>query len=233
MEKRPSSLTIAACIGCFVLGLIAWRMIATEEPEDVAETTEEATESPRQRASTTRDQGARAVQPEGQARRPPLEKGSRRLADRESWNELAKAIETARSSRSEKAPAGEGATPDAPASTAAAAEDEPPRGVLSKEYIQEAVQETVPLIRECYDMALERNSKLSGRLVATFTIAAEEEVGGIVERAGIEADDGLKDEGLLECIHETVYTIEFPPPEKGGVVEVNYPFVFNNAPLTE
>lgn len=164
-----------------------------------------------------------AAEDEPPAQREPRRSGSKRLQSAEARRRLVQAIEHARERRVERERREE---QERAASGGGVAPETPPRGRLSREYIQDAVRDTVPLIRECYEMALEENETLNGQLRARFTIAGEEDVGGYVESAEVEADDELANEDFLECVRETVMSIEFEPPEGGGVVEVTYPFNF-------
>lgn len=114
----------------------------------------------------------------------------------------------------------------------------PTSGALRREYIQDAIREVSPLIAECYELALEEAPELSGRLVVDFTIGGEPDVGGIVEEADVQEQSELHHPLLDECIRETIYSVEFPPPEAGGQVHVTYPFRFareeaEDAPPTE
>lgn len=100
---------------------------------------------------------------------------------------------------------------------------------LDREYIRGAFKEIVPLIRECYELALEEHDSLDGTLRVHLTIAAEPEVGGIVEDTDVEGDEEVESSDTLrECLVETVKTLEFPPPEEGGTVEVTYPLKFSS-----
>lgn len=99
-------------------------------------------------------------------------------------------------------------------------------GKFDKDYIRKRLVEIVPLVKECYDLALVSDPHLSGTLNLDFVIDAEEDVGGYVREAVIADDSPLQDAALSECVTETVLSIEFPAPEGGGVVRVVFPFVF-------
>src|SRR5690606_12947149 len=83
---------------------------------------------------------------------------------------------------------------------------EPPAGTLDKHYIKSRIGEIVPLLAECYQLALARDRVLAGTLVVDFIIDAEEEVGGYVREAIIVPDEStLVDPELHECVVETIY----------------------------
>jgi hypothetical protein len=101
-------------------------------------------------------------------------------------------------------------------------------GRLDRVYIQKRIQEDfVPLAKECYEAALERDAKLAGKLVFSFVIAGDEDVGGIVESAEIDPSSTLVEKELVYCLRESLLSLSFEPPKQGGVVTVTYPFVFS------
>jgi hypothetical protein len=101
---------------------------------------------------------------------------------------------------------------------------------LDREYIQRRVKDDlVPLAVECYDSTLESDSELEGRLVMSFSIVGDEDVGGVVDEVVLAEESDLKHEGLTECMRESMYSMTFEPPEGYGSVRVTYPFVFERA----
>lgn len=147
-----------------------------------------------------------------------------RFASRQARRKLLQLVRAARARRT-----GIG-QPGAAASTGPAAGQptggaEAPSGSLPKEYIQATIKEALPLVKECYELALHEDPNLQGKLIAKFTIAGEEEAGGLVELVDIEGQDPVaRHPTLAECIRETIYSLEFPRPEGGGRVKVSYPF---------
>ena len=127
------------------------------------------------------------------------------------------------------------------ASTPPTASSPPSRGGLSgdtllgdadadKEVIRANVRELIPLVSECYEQALERRPTLAGTLVVKFTIEGEPDVGGIIGSSEIDKDESsLDDAEVHECVRETMFALELPPPTGGGVVNVTYPFEFRTA----
>ena len=103
-------------------------------------------------------------------------------------------------------------------------------GTLKKEYIQQAIDELKPMFKECYELSLSEDERTGGKLTVTFSIAGDSE-GGIVESAEI-ADGATADNDVLrECMRETIYLLELPAPEGGGVVSVPLPFYVHVAAL--
>ena len=100
-------------------------------------------------------------------------------------------------------------------------------GTLDKEYIQDRVREVVPLVKECYDLALHNNPQSGGKLVVRFVMGGEPEIGGVVEESEVVEMEGFApDSRIRECVRETMYALDFDPPSDGGRVTVTYPFTF-------
>jgi hypothetical protein len=115
----------------------------------------------------------------------------------------------------EKAPKGQ--SPHAPLGRDA--------GTISPEYIRDRVREDFfPLARECYEAALEREPELAGKLVLSFVIVGDDEVGGVVDSAELAEGSTLKDEELVTCMLESMLSVSFVAPSAGGSVSVTYPF---------
>ncbi|MCB9590656.1 MAG: AgmX/PglI C-terminal domain-containing protein [Polyangiaceae bacterium] len=111
----------------------------------------------------------------------------------------------------------------------AAPQSAKPRGTLPKGYIQKRIREDfIPLAKECYEAALERDPDLGGKLTVNFEIVGDESVGGIVESAELAEDSEIQDEEFMYCMRESMLSMTFEPPKGGGSVGVTYPFLFSN-----
>lgn len=98
-------------------------------------------------------------------------------------------------------------------------------GRLEPEYIQDRIREDfVPLAKQCYEAALEREPGIAGRLVLSFVIVGDEDVGGIVESAELDPASTITEKELVECMRESMLSLSFVAPEGGGSVTVTYPF---------
>lgn len=130
-------------------------------------------------------------------------------------------IEEARAKRAASAGGGGGATP--PPALPAVPE-------LSKDYVRTQIKAIVPLMIECYETALADDPKLGGKLVMKFSIGGEPDVGGLVETSEVDAEAStIKHPGMIECMRETMYALEFVAPAEGGRVDITYPFEFSAA----
>jgi hypothetical protein len=88
-------------------------------------------------------------------------------------------------------------------------------GVVSRE-----VRARMSAIKGCYERALKRNPKLSGKITVRWTIT----LAGTVQGVDIDQDT-MGDSEVANCIKVLVARWRFPSP-KGGAVEVQYPFLF-------
>lgn len=96
---------------------------------------------------------------------------------------------------------------------------------LDPQYIRSVIREDfAPMAKQCYESALADNPKLAGKLVVFFTIVGDEKVGGVVESAEISDGTTIEDPKLQQCFTESMMTLAFKPPAKGGKVTVKYPF---------
>ena len=94
------------------------------------------------------------------------------------------------------------------------------KGSLDKELIRGTIRQHIAEVKHCYEMALLKNALLEGRVMVEFTIGLE----GKVTAAAVSAST-LNHPGPEICIRDAVASWTFPKPQ-GGVVVVNYPFVF-------
>lgn len=105
----------------------------------------------------------------------------------------------------------------------AAGEDEvAPAGQMvdrsgNREYLVKVMnEELIPLADECYAMAREKNPELAGMMAVDVDLVGDEDVGGVVEEVKTSASNEIKDEGLLECVRESLMAVTLPPPTEGG-----------------
>jgi hypothetical protein len=142
-------------------------------------------------------------------------------------NEILAALRR-RSEASRPAPAAQTAPVRPAASATPAGEDDAPPGHYEPSYIQQHFRaEMFPLLKQCYESALKRQPALGGKLVLSFAIVGDPQVGGIVEDADFAEESDLKDAEMETCVRESLMTLTFDkPPEGGGKVTVKYPILF-------
>jgi hypothetical protein len=109
--------------------------------------------------------------------------------------------------------------------------DAPPladAGAIDRAYVQSRIREDfMPMAAKCYVAALVKQPRLAGRLSVKFVIVGDESTGGIVDSAELDEASTLTDPKLVECMLETMKSMTFKPPQKGGWVSVTYPFLLS------
>jgi pSer/pThr/pTyr-binding forkhead associated (FHA) protein/uncharacterized membrane protein YgcG len=98
------------------------------------------------------------------------------------------------------------------------------KGSLSKEQIARVVRQNWYQIRYCYESQLRKNPKLAGKIIIRWIISGS----GNVQTANT-ASTSMNNERVENCIVRRVLRWKFPQPQGGGIVVVNYPFIFRVA----
>ena len=93
-------------------------------------------------------------------------------------------------------------------------------GTLNRDAISKTVAQGEGALRFCYEEALIRKSKISGRIVLVLNISPL----GELETVEVESSS-VDDKSLENCVIKKVKRWHFPKPE-GGRAKIKYPFVF-------
>ncbi|MCC7069805.1 MAG: AgmX/PglI C-terminal domain-containing protein [Deltaproteobacteria bacterium] len=94
-------------------------------------------------------------------------------------------------------------------------------GSLDKELIRRVVRRHLSQLRYCYEKELTRTPGIKGKVVMKWVINGE----GKVTQAQT-ADTTMRNPNVEGCIATKIKTWTFPRPGGGGIVIINYPFVF-------
>ncbi|HZJ55473.1 MAG TPA: adventurous gliding motility protein GltG [Myxococcaceae bacterium] len=97
-------------------------------------------------------------------------------------------------------------------------------GSMDPELIRRVVRSHHDQLKYCYDNALTKNPKLTGKVSVRWIITE----GGTVASSNVVSSTTNTRE-LDQCIAGRVLTWIFPKPKGGGVAVVTYPFVFKQA----
>ncbi len=97
-------------------------------------------------------------------------------------------------------------------------------GSIDKELIRRVIHQHRSQIRFCYESELVRHPGMNGKVTVRFIIGAT----GAIRRANVETST-LGNATVENCIVSRVYQWQFPRPKGGGIVVVNYPFLFKEA----
>jgi TonB family protein len=95
---------------------------------------------------------------------------------------------------------------------------------MDPELILRVVRSHHDQLKYCYDNALTRNPKLTGKVSVRWIIRED---GTVASSNVTNTTTGTPD--LDRCIAGRVLTWIFPKPKGGGVAVVTYPFVFKQA----
>jgi hypothetical protein len=91
---------------------------------------------------------------------------------------------------------------------------------LTAEEINRVVKARAGVFRACYQKELNRSPGLGGKVVMHFVIGGD----GTVKSAKTAGGTTMHNEAVEECINRQIMGLHFPA--KGGISNVNYPFVF-------
>lgn len=104
----------------------------------------------------------------------------------------------------------------------------PTAAPLSPAYIQQRIREDFkPMAVKCYEDLLAKRPDAGGLAKMEFTIVADEKLGGMVEETKLGEGSTLVDPAFSTCLLESLSTVSFAPPEKGGKTTVHYPITFS------
>lgn len=98
-------------------------------------------------------------------------------------------------------------------------------GSIDKSYISEAIGRQYNSLRYCYQKELQKEPTLAGKVVVAFTIASDGSVSASAVR-----ESTLNNAAVERCVEGRILRMQFSPTPGGGIVRVNYPFLFNPTP---
>jgi len=96
------------------------------------------------------------------------------------------------------------------------------KGQLSKELIDREVRRHRAQIRFCYEKQLQRFPKLAGKVTLSWVISMD----GSVVKPRVKSSS-LNNSDAESCMIRSLSGWQFPKPQ-GGVVAVDYPFMFGS-----
>ncbi|MBI5517301.1 MAG: TonB family protein [Deltaproteobacteria bacterium] len=92
-------------------------------------------------------------------------------------------------------------------------------GLLSPDAIRRVVLRNLGQVNHCYEQGLATNPNIAGRVAVRFVIGGT----GTVMAANV-SDSSIPVPSVGQCVANAVRRWQFPAPEGGGIVTVNYPF---------
>ena len=97
-------------------------------------------------------------------------------------------------------------------------------GGLAREVIARVIQEHQSEIKYCYEVQLNRNPSLAGKVTVLFTIDG---TGAVVDAQT--AETTLNNADTEKCMLAKIRRWKFPEPAGNGIVKVNFPWIFKPA----
>lgn len=97
-------------------------------------------------------------------------------------------------------------------------------GGLAREVIARIIQEHQSEIKYCYEVQLNRNPSLTGKVTVLFTIDG---TGAVAD--GQVSETTLHDADAEKCMLSKIRRWKFPEPAGNGIVKVNFPWIFKSA----
>lgn len=94
-------------------------------------------------------------------------------------------------------------------------------GSIDKRIIQKVVRQHSGELRSCYERELAKTRDLAGRIVIVWLISPQ----GMVTKALVK-ETTMKNKTVEDCIKNSILHWRFPAPKGGGIVQIEYPFVF-------
>jgi len=98
-------------------------------------------------------------------------------------------------------------------------------GALDKSIIDRIVKQHLAKIRYCYQKELNKNPKLSGKLVVKFVVAKDGRVSTATTK---KSASNLNNKNVEKCVNSRFMRMRFPEPKGGGIAIVAYPLLFNS-----
>jgi hypothetical protein len=95
-------------------------------------------------------------------------------------------------------------------------------GALDKSLIDRVIKRNMNQIKYCYSRQLNANPTLNGKIVVKFVISGD----GSVSQAKTHSSTMTGGTAVQSCINERILRFQFPEPRGGGIVIVQYPFLF-------
>ncbi len=97
-----------------------------------------------------------------------------------------------------------------------------PDGSMSKDSIRRVIKSHRAALKACYTERLKSRKELAGRIKVRFAVGPDGSV-----KAATTTTSTLDDHAMETCVIDEILTWQFPEPDGGGYVVINYPFDFN------
>ncbi len=103
--------------------------------------------------------------------------------------------------------------------------DESIPGFMDKEAIRQVIKSHLSEIRACYEMKLNQDQTIAGKVVIQWQIL---ENGSVGAARALSDRSTLGDRDVANCTANIIKGLRFPKPPAGMIGQVQYPFVFSS-----
>ena len=91
-------------------------------------------------------------------------------------------------------------------------------------------QQLLPLVDQCFDQAKERGVRGRGMLALAVKLTGAEGIGRIIESVEPAPNNAIPDPELIDCVRQSAFTVDLPPPTEGGMSQGVLTIPFEGAP---
>jgi hypothetical protein len=91
-------------------------------------------------------------------------------------------------------------------------------------------QQLLPLIAQCLARAKQRGVRGRGMLALAVKLAGAKGIGRVIESVEPAPNSVLPDAELLDCVRQSAFTVDLPPPASSGSSEILLAIPFEGAP---
>jgi hypothetical protein len=121
------------------------------------------------------------------------------------------------------------------AAPASSASGKPPAGMKDRTgkmgpEVKALNEQLLPLVDQCFDQAKERGVRGRGMLALGVKLAGAEGIGRIIESVEPAAGNAIEDGELIDCVRQSAFTVDLPPPTSSGASELMLTIPFEAAP---
>jgi hypothetical protein len=123
----------------------------------------------------------------------------------------------------------------APAAPASSASGAAPAGMKDRTgkmgpEVKALNEQLLPLVDQCFDQATERGVRGRGMLALQVKFAGAEGIGRIIESVEPTESNAIGDPELIDCVRQSAFTVDLPPPTASGASEGMLTIPFEGAP---
>jgi len=90
-------------------------------------------------------------------------------------------------------------------------------------------RQLIPLVDQCFDQAKERGVRGRGMLALGVKLTGADGIGRIIESVEPAPNNAIDDPELIDCVRQSAFTVDLPPPTSSGSSELELTIPFEGA----